>query len=101
IMPSTLAIINEYYIGRRRQRALSYWSIGSWGGTGICSFFGGIMATYVGWRSIFIISIIVDLVSMYLIKHTPETKTIQTDASKRAKFDFVVLIILIVAMMKF
>ncbi len=30
IMPSTLAIINEYYIGTRRQRALSYWSIGSW-----------------------------------------------------------------------
>ena len=29
-MPSTLAIINEYYIGTRRQRALSYWSIGSW-----------------------------------------------------------------------
>lgn len=64
IMPSTLAIINEYYIGRRRQRALSYWSIGSWGGTGICSFFGGIMATFVGWRSIFIISIMVALVSM-------------------------------------
>lgn len=99
IMPSTLAIINEYYIGRRRQRALSYWSIGSWGGTGICSFFGGIMATFVGWRSIFIISIMVALVSMYLIKHTPETKAVQTEASKRAKFDFVGLIILIVAML--
>ena len=29
-MPATLAIINEYYIGTARQRALSYWSIGSW-----------------------------------------------------------------------
>lgn len=57
------------------------------------------MATFVGWRSIFIISIIVALVSMYLIKHTPETKAIQTEASKRAKFDFVGLIILIVAML--
>src|SRR5699024_8502569 len=99
IMPSTLAIINEYYIGRRRQRALSYWSIGSWGGTGICSFFGGIMATFVGWRSIFMISIMVALVSMFLIKHTPETKAVQTESSKRAKFDFVGLIILIVAML--
>ena len=34
-MPSTLAIINEYYIGKERQRAVSYWSIGSWGGSGI------------------------------------------------------------------
>ena len=57
------------------------------------------MATFVGWRSIFIISIIVALVSMYLIKHTPETKAVQTEASKCAKFDFVGLIILIVAML--
>ena len=35
IMPATLAIVNEYYQGKDRQRALSYWSIGSWGGSGI------------------------------------------------------------------
>lgn len=99
IMPSTLAIINEYYIGRERQRALSYWSIGSWGGTGICSFFGGIMSTFIGWRSIFIISIIVALLAMYLIKHTPETKGVQTEVSKRAKFDIGGLVILIISML--
>ncbi|MCG7338111.1 MFS transporter [Staphylococcus sp. ACRSN] len=99
IMPSTLAIINEYYIGRERQRALSYWSIGSWGGTGICSFFGGIMSTFIGWRSIFIISIIVAILAMYLIKHTPETKGVQTELSKRAKFDFGGLVILIISML--
>ena len=74
IMPSTLAIINEYYIGTRRQRALSYWSIGSWGGSGICTLFGGLMATYIGWRSIFVVSILLTLLAMYLIKHAPETK---------------------------
>lgn len=31
IMPSTLAIMKTYYHGKDRQRALSYWSIGSWG----------------------------------------------------------------------
>ena len=35
IMPSTLAIMKTYYEGAERQRALSYWSIGSWGGSGI------------------------------------------------------------------
>ncbi len=40
-MPSTLAIMKTYYEGAERQRALSYWSIGSWGGSGICSLFGG------------------------------------------------------------
>ncbi|MBN4917006.1 MFS transporter, partial [Staphylococcus sp. EG-SA-23] len=69
IMPSTLAIMKTYYEGAERQRALSYWSIGSWGGSGICTLFGGLMATYIGWRSIFVVSILLTLLAMYLIKH--------------------------------
>ncbi|KIX90857.1 quinolone resistance protein [Staphylococcus microti] len=74
IMPSTLAIMKTYYRGKDRQRALSYWSIGSWGGSGVASLFGGVVATHFGWRWIFIISIVVALASMALIKGTPETK---------------------------
>ena len=37
IMPSTLALMKAYYEGDARQRALSFWSIGSWGGTLHCS----------------------------------------------------------------
>ncbi|WP_251517514.1 MULTISPECIES: MFS transporter [Staphylococcus] len=99
IMPSTLAIINEYYIGTRRQRALSYWSIGSWGGTGVCSFFGGIMSTFIGWRSIFVISILVALLAMYLMKHTPETKGLTNIEKEQGKFDYVGLVLLIVSML--
>ncbi|HDP4326701.1 TPA: MFS transporter [Staphylococcus aureus] len=101
IMPATLAIINEYYIGTRRQRALSYWSIGSWGGSGICTLFGGLMATYLGWRSIFIVSILLTLLSMYLIKHTPETKAepVKSLKGETKKFDVIGLIILVVTML--
>ena len=59
------AIINEYYIGTARQRALSYWSIGSWGGSGVCTLFGGMMATNLGWRSIFIVSIVLTILAMF------------------------------------
>ena len=59
IMPSTLAIIKTYYQGSDRQRALSFWSIGSWGGSGFASLFGGMIDTAIGWRWIYIISIIV------------------------------------------
>ena len=45
IMPSTLAIIKTYYQGSDRQRALSFWSIGSWGGSGFASLFGGMIDT--------------------------------------------------------
>ncbi|WP_414054559.1 MFS transporter [Macrococcus equi] len=96
IMPSTLAIMKAYYEGAERQRALSYWSIGSWGGSGVCSLFGGAVATAFGWRWIFIISIIVAILAMLLIKGTPESKSEVTNTSK---FDGKGLIILVVMLL--
>lgn len=96
IMPSTLAIMKTYYRGKDRQRALSYWSIGSWGGSGVASLFGGVIATNFGWRWIFIISIIVALASMVLIKGKPETKaTHQSDY----RFDVRGLILFVLMML--
>ncbi|WP_412518230.1 MFS transporter [Staphylococcus simulans] len=99
IMPATLAIVNEYYQGKDRQRALSYWSIGSWGGSGITSYFGGLMATFVGWRWIFIVSIIVAILAMILMRHTPETKASQDSTVRNHKFDVVGLIVLAIMML--
>ena len=31
VMPSSLALIKDFYDGNARERALSFWSIGSWG----------------------------------------------------------------------
>jgi DHA2 family multidrug resistance protein-like MFS transporter len=81
IMPSTMALVKTYYEGKERQRALSYWSIGSWGGSGFCSLFGGLMATSaLGWRSIFYISIALSLLALYLVKDTPVSKASTTRA---------------------
>lgn len=96
IMPSTLAIMKTYYEGKERQRALSYWSIGSWGGSGLASLFGGMVSTFIGWRWIFILSIIVALVAMMLIKGTPETKS---QSNIKASFDFIGLILFVVMML--
>ena len=63
-MPATIALMKAYFEGAERQRALSYWSIGSWGGSGVCSFAGGAIATYMGWRWIFIFSIIFALLAI-------------------------------------
>lgn len=57
IMPATLALIKTWYEGKARQRAVSFWVIGSWGGSGLCSFVGGAIATGLGWRWIFVFSI--------------------------------------------
>ncbi|MFS0656939.1 MFS transporter [Bacillus sp. 179-C3.3 HS] len=95
IMPATIALMKEYFEGAERQRALSYWSIGSWGGSGVCSFAGGAIATYMGWKWIFVFSIIFSLLAMWLIKDTPESKS---EDSGSFKFDFVGLGIFIVTM---
>ena len=97
IMPSTLALMKTYFQGAERQRALSYWSIGSWGGSGICSFFGGFVATYFGWRSIFVISIVIAVASMLLLKGTPESKV--TAVGEKKPFDIGGLITFVVAML--
>lgn len=86
IMPSTLALIKAYYQGASRQRAVSFWSIGSWGGSGLSSLFGGILASTIGWRWIFWFSIIIAIVSYFLIGGTPESKNSPSD--KTQGFDF-------------
>lgn len=95
IMPATIALVKTYYDGAERQRAVSYWSIGSWGCSGLCSFFGGAIASTLGWRYVFIFSIIVSVISFILIMGTPESKV----AVEKVKFDFFGLILFINSML--
>jgi DHA2 family multidrug resistance protein-like MFS transporter len=97
IMPSTMALIKTFYEGKQRQRALSFWSIGSWGGSGFCALFGGLMATSVlGWRSIFWISIVLSLVALFLLRGTPESKAPQR--AEHSRFDWSGLTCFIIAL---
>ncbi|MGA9212416.1 MFS transporter [Kaistella sp.] len=95
IMPATLALMQAYFNGKERQRALSFWSIGSWGGSGLCSLFGGFIASTIGWRWIFILSILVAVISYFLLRGTPESKVVTTD---KKPFDWTGLIAFIIAM---
>lgn len=73
IMPSTMALLKTYWQGKDRQRAVSLWSMGSWGGSSLAAVFGCFMATTVlGWRSIFIISAIISAIAMMLLRQIPE-----------------------------
>lgn len=96
IMPATIALVSTYFVGPKRQRALSYWSIGSWGGSGVCSFFGGAVATYLGWQWIFIFSIICSILAMILLKDTPESKG---TGNKTARFDVLGLGLFVIMML--
>jgi DHA2 family multidrug resistance protein-like MFS transporter len=74
IMPASLALVKAYWDGPSRQRAVSLWSMGSWGGAGFAALFGGLMAATVGWRWIFLASAAVSVVGMLLVHGTPESR---------------------------
>lgn len=82
IMPATLSIIKNYYHGAARQRAFSFWSIGSFGGSGLSSFIGGTIATYLGWQSIFLLSITISVLGMLMIRGTPESRAPENHANR-------------------
>ncbi|HET8781123.1 MAG TPA: MFS transporter [Pyrinomonadaceae bacterium] len=98
IMPATLALMKAYFQGKERQRALSFWSIGSWGGSGVSALFGGLVASSLGWRWIFWISIIVAVISFLMIRGTPESKVeFRGDSRRFDWFGFAAFIIAMVA----
>lgn len=100
IMPSSMALIKDFYEGKERQRALSFWSIGSWGGSGLTSLFGGFMATSaLGWRSIFWISAVLGILALFLIRGTPESKAQRDPDAPRYRFDWGGVIAFVIALL--
>jgi MFS transporter, DHA2 family, multidrug resistance protein len=95
MMPATLALMKAYFDGKDRQRALSSWSIGSLGGSGLSALFGGFVASTLGWRWIFWMSIAVAAVSWLLLRGTPENKA---ESTERRAFDSAGLMAFIVMM---
>lgn len=95
IMPASLALVRAYWDGAERQRAISLWSMGSWGGSGFAALFGGLMAQNIGWRWIFILGAIVSLVGMLMVRGTPESKA---PAQEGYKFDLPGVLTFMVAM---
>ena len=74
IMPASLALIKTYWDDAGRQRAVSLWSMGSWGGSGFAALLGGLMTENVGWRWIFFASAAVSVAGMLMVRGTPESK---------------------------
>jgi len=95
IMPASLALLKVFWEGPQRQRAISMWSIGSWGGSGLCSLVGGLMAQNFGWRSIFWVAVAVSVLGLWMMRGTPESKS---ESSGAYKFDLPGVLTFMVAM---
>jgi DHA2 family multidrug resistance protein-like MFS transporter len=85
IMPASLALVKAYWDRAERQRAISLWSMGSWGGSGFAAFFGGLMAANVGWRWIFFSAVAISIIGLWMMRGMPESKA---SSDNDYKFDF-------------
>ena len=75
IMPTSLALVKTYWEGADRQRAVSMWSIGTFGGSGLAALVGGFLAgSLIGWRGLFLLSVAVSVASLLFIRGIPESR---------------------------
>lgn len=94
IMPASLALVKAYWEGAERQRAISLWSMGSWGGSGFAALFGGLMIG-IGWRYIFFAAAVLSIIGLLMIAGTPESKA---ESKGNKKLDLIGIIIFMIAM---
>lgn len=95
VMPTSLGMIKIFWEGKERQRAISLWSIGTFGGSGLSSLTGGIIASNLGWRWIFFFAIIVAIIALLLTKELPENKR---EGAGKYKIDWGGIIMFMIAM---
>lgn len=80
VLPTTLGLVRACWDGPARQRAVSMWSIASFGGSGLASLVGGITATTVGWRWVYVASIVVAAAAYVLVRGQGESRVAGTGA---------------------
>ena len=98
IMPASLALVKAYWQGAERQRAVSLWSMGSWGGSGFAALFGGLVAANLGWRWIFLGAAAVSVIGMLMVRGTPESQAAGKQASTLDVLGIVTFMIAMVAL---
>ena len=101
IMSASLALLKAYWSGAARQRAVSLWSIGSWGGSGFAALFGGLMAANVGWRWIFFSAAAISLLGMLMVAGTPESKAESKGAYRFDTMGVLTFMVMMVALQVF
>lgn len=97
ITPAALALVNSYWHGDQRTRAISIVSMGTFGGMALSSIVGGLIAgSPLTWRGIFVISALLSVVAIVMLRKTPDVAPL-ADSGK--KLDLVGIICLAVAML--
>jgi EmrB/QacA subfamily drug resistance transporter len=69
LTPSALALITATYTGARRATALSAWGALAGGGLATGVLLGGVLTSWLGWRSVFLINVPVGVAALAAARH--------------------------------
>ncbi|MGL4860518.1 MAG: MFS transporter [Enterobacteriaceae bacterium] len=97
VMPSTLALVKTYFCADDQPRALSFWSMSSFGSAGLCSFFGGFIETLLGWRWVFLLAIPIALLALYFLSGAPESQRYKQQDSRFDRMGFTLILFSLLA----
>ena len=69
LTPSALALLTATYDGARRATALSVWGGLAGGGVALGTVLGGVLTSWLGWRSVFLINVPVGVAALAAARH--------------------------------
>ena len=69
LTPSALALVTASYAGAQRAAALSVWGGLAGGGVVTGTLLGGVLTSWLGWRSVFLINVPVGLLALVAARH--------------------------------
>ena len=96
IMPATLALVKVYYDDETRPRAISYWSMSTFGCASVSSIFGGLIGSSFGWRWAFLLAAPFILAAYWMLRSAPESKV---ESGAKRPFDALGFGVLIVGLL--
>jgi DHA2 family multidrug resistance protein-like MFS transporter len=98
VMPATLALVKVYYNDEDRPRALSYWSMSTFGCASVSSLFGGVVATHLGWRWAFLLAVPFIALAFLLLRSAPESRVPSCGGRPFDRLGFSLLIVGLLAL---
>lgn len=72
LLPSTIGLVTDRFSGQDLRKAYSYLMIATVGGIGFASYIGGSLSIYLNWQSVFILSIILSIIALFILKGKQE-----------------------------
>ncbi len=90
LLPSTIGLVSDKFKGQELRKAYSFMMIATVGGIGFSSYVGGLISSYLGWQTVFIISIILSIIAILILSRRQEIPRSQRE---HQTFDYVGMII--------